>query len=118
MTGTDLPMSAAGAYTAPLVTRRTLSDQVADGIVEMLVARGLRPDESIGSEQELAAQFGVSKLVVREAIRTLAARGSCGPAKASRRPSRYPAPTSSPSCWSSGCTSPSSASRTCSPPGG
>jgi DNA-binding FadR family transcriptional regulator len=69
------------AYTAPVVTRRTLSDQVADGIVEMLVARGLGPDESIGSEQELAAQFGVSKLVVREAIRTLAARGILRPSQ-------------------------------------
>jgi GntR family transcriptional repressor for pyruvate dehydrogenase complex len=68
-------------YTAPVVTRRTLSDQVADGIVDMLVARGLGPDESIGSEQELAAQFGVSKLVVREAIRTLAARGILRPSQ-------------------------------------
>jgi GntR family transcriptional regulator, transcriptional repressor for pyruvate dehydrogenase complex len=68
-------------YTATAVTRRTLSDQVADGIVDMLVARGLGPDESIGSEQELAAQFGVSKLVVREAIRTLAARGILRPSQ-------------------------------------
>jgi GntR family transcriptional repressor for pyruvate dehydrogenase complex len=68
-------------YTAPTVTRRTLSAQVADGIVDMLVARELRPDESIGSEQELAAQFGVSKLVVREAIRTLAARGILRPSQ-------------------------------------
>jgi GntR family transcriptional repressor for pyruvate dehydrogenase complex len=69
------------AYTARTVTRRTLSDQVADGIVDMLVTRELRPDESIGSEQELAGQFGVSKLVVREAIRTLAARGILRPSQ-------------------------------------
>ncbi|MGH3321148.1 MAG: FadR/GntR family transcriptional regulator [Streptosporangiaceae bacterium] len=54
--------------------RLTLADQVAQEIVQEIQALELRPDDEIPSEGVLARRFGVNRLVVREAIRTLAAR--------------------------------------------
>lgn len=55
--------------------RETLADQVAQGIVDFIHEGGLKPATPIDSEGALAERFGVNKLVVREAIRTLTARG-------------------------------------------
>jgi GntR family transcriptional repressor for pyruvate dehydrogenase complex len=52
-----------------------LSDKVATTILEMILAEGLNVGERMPSERELSDQFGVSRTVVREAIRTLAAKG-------------------------------------------
>jgi GntR family transcriptional repressor for pyruvate dehydrogenase complex len=52
-----------------------LSDQVARGLVETIVARRLRPGDPLPAERELSAQFGVSRTVIREAVRSLDARG-------------------------------------------
>ncbi|MFO1270328.1 MAG: GntR family transcriptional regulator [Rubrivivax sp.] len=51
----------------------TLS-KIARRIVESILARQIRPGERLG-EQELAALFGVSRTLVREALMQLAARG-------------------------------------------
>lgn len=57
-----------------IVRRATLADQVAEEIVSMVRENNLEPGASIPSEGELAQTFGVNRLVVREAIRTLTAR--------------------------------------------
>ncbi|GAA3217861.1 FadR/GntR family transcriptional regulator [Dactylosporangium siamense] len=56
------------------VTRTTLGDQLARGIVGKIETMGLGPGDEIPAEGELAREFGVNRLVVREAIRTLVAR--------------------------------------------
>lgn len=55
--------------------REQLSSQVADQLQELVVARSLSAGEKLPAERELAEMLGVSRSVVREAIRTLSARG-------------------------------------------
>lgn len=52
-----------------------LSDKVASRILKAIVAAPLRAGDSLPSERELCEQFGVSRTVVREAIRSLAGKG-------------------------------------------
>jgi GntR family transcriptional regulator, transcriptional repressor for pyruvate dehydrogenase complex len=52
-----------------------LSDKVADLLLETIVSKGLRPGDRLPSERELGEQFGVSRTVIREAVRALAAKG-------------------------------------------
>lgn len=52
-----------------------LSDQVADAILETIRSQRLRPGDLLPPERELGKQFGVSRTVVREAIRALDAKG-------------------------------------------
>lgn len=56
------------------VQRGTLADQVAFRLVQRIESEGLRPGDALPPVAYLAEQFGVSRLVVREAIRTLSAR--------------------------------------------
>lgn len=59
---------------APLAAVR-LADGVLAALSEAILDRRLAPGEALPSEAALAARFGVSKQVVREAIRQLAALG-------------------------------------------
>ena len=60
----------------PRVSREPrLSDKVAELLLETIHARGLEPGSRLPSERELGEQFGVSRTVIREAVRALAARG-------------------------------------------
>jgi GntR family transcriptional regulator, transcriptional repressor for pyruvate dehydrogenase complex len=52
-----------------------LSDRVASTILESILSRRIAPGDGLPSERELADQFGVSRTVIREAVRTLSARG-------------------------------------------
>jgi GntR family transcriptional regulator, transcriptional repressor for pyruvate dehydrogenase complex len=52
-----------------------LSDRVAAGILETILSERLRPGEPLPAERELGEQFGVSRTVIREAVRDLRARG-------------------------------------------
>ncbi len=52
-----------------------ISDQVADYIVQLIVAEGLGPGDLLPSESELARKFDVSRPSVREATNALAGRG-------------------------------------------
>lgn len=52
-----------------------LSDKVADAMLATILRRGLRPGEPLPSERELGEQYGVSRTVIREAVRALGARG-------------------------------------------
>ncbi len=55
--------------------RRTLAEQMADGLTEAILAGQWAAGAALPTEPELAAQFGVSRAVVRDATRMLAARG-------------------------------------------
>jgi GntR family transcriptional regulator, transcriptional repressor for pyruvate dehydrogenase complex len=57
------------------VSPSRLSDQVAEAMLATILARDLRPGDPLPSERELGEQYGVSRTVVREAVRALAARG-------------------------------------------
>jgi GntR family transcriptional regulator, transcriptional repressor for pyruvate dehydrogenase complex len=65
------------------LARRDASEQVAFEIRRYLSSRDLRPGERLGTEQELAAEFGVSRPTLREGLRLLASshliRASQGP---------------------------------------
>ncbi len=57
------------------IGRGTLSDQVVREIIAEIKQRGLQAGDEVPAEGELAERHGVNRLVVREAIRTLVARG-------------------------------------------
>jgi GntR family transcriptional regulator, transcriptional repressor for pyruvate dehydrogenase complex len=52
-----------------------LSDKVAELMRETILNRQLEPGTPLPSERELGEQFGVSRTVIREAVRALAAKG-------------------------------------------
>ena len=52
-----------------------LSDKVADAMLQTILQRGLRPGDQLPSERELGEQYGVSRTVIREAVRALTTRG-------------------------------------------
>jgi GntR family transcriptional repressor for pyruvate dehydrogenase complex len=53
----------------------SLSDKVVEQLTEAITSRRLTPGELLPSERDLCQQFKVSRTVVREAIRSLSARG-------------------------------------------
>lgn len=70
------------------------SEQIASRIRERVESEGLQPGDRIGTEQELAESFGVSRPTLREALRLLAAgqlirvgRGRAGGIFVARTPS-------------------------------
>jgi GntR family transcriptional repressor for pyruvate dehydrogenase complex len=52
-----------------------LSDKVADMMLKTILSERLDVGDRLPSERELGEQFGVSRTVVREAVRALAAKG-------------------------------------------
>jgi DNA-binding FadR family transcriptional regulator len=55
--------------------RKTLSEQVEELIREHIVSGKIAPGQALPSSVQLAAQFGVSRAIVREALKSLEARG-------------------------------------------
>jgi len=53
----------------------TLTDRVTQQIEDLIVIGHLRPGNRLPPERELAHRFGVSRTVVREAVRALVAKG-------------------------------------------
>jgi GntR family transcriptional repressor for pyruvate dehydrogenase complex len=53
----------------------TLAERVAESILKRIVGGELKPGDKLPSERELGEQFGVSRTVVREAVRGLTGRG-------------------------------------------
>jgi len=51
--------------------RGDASEQIAVGIRQYVAREGLEPGDRLGTEQELAAEFGVSRPTLREALRML-----------------------------------------------
>jgi GntR family transcriptional regulator, transcriptional repressor for pyruvate dehydrogenase complex len=67
--------AAQGNVFPQLMREPSLSDRVAESITEAIVSGRLTPGEPLQPERELADQFGVSRTVIREAVRSLAAQG-------------------------------------------
>lgn len=57
------------------IQRKTLAQEMADTLTEEIVSGQRRPGETLPTEPELATEFQVSRSVVRDATRILAARG-------------------------------------------
>ncbi len=53
----------------------TLSARIVAQVRDALFAKELRPGDFLGSERDLAERFGVSRIVARDALRTLEAQG-------------------------------------------
>jgi GntR family transcriptional repressor for pyruvate dehydrogenase complex len=53
----------------------TLATQIVAQVRDALFAKELRPGDFLGTEKELAERFGVSRIVARDALRTLEAQG-------------------------------------------
>jgi GntR family transcriptional repressor for pyruvate dehydrogenase complex len=53
----------------------SLSSQIVAGVRDQLFAKKFKPGDFLGTEKELAAQYGVSRIVARDALRTLEALG-------------------------------------------
>jgi GntR family transcriptional repressor for pyruvate dehydrogenase complex len=64
-----------GPLFAELERSPRLSDRVAELILETIQSQGLMPGNRLPSERDLATQFGVSRTVIREAVRSLAGKG-------------------------------------------
>jgi GntR family transcriptional repressor for pyruvate dehydrogenase complex len=58
-----------------LVKKQTLAEQVAESIQESILNGDLAPGEALPTEPELSEVFGVSRAVIRDATRMLAAQG-------------------------------------------
>jgi GntR family transcriptional regulator, transcriptional repressor for pyruvate dehydrogenase complex len=52
-----------------------LSDMIADRLLEAIISGRLEEGDRLPSERELGEQFGVSRTVIREAVRSLATKG-------------------------------------------
>jgi GntR family transcriptional regulator, transcriptional repressor for pyruvate dehydrogenase complex len=57
------------------VSRRTLTDQVSEALLQLIADEGLSTGDSLPPAGVLAARFDVSSVVVREAVAHLAGRG-------------------------------------------
>ncbi len=53
----------------------SLSSQIVAEVREALFGKQLKPGDFLGTEKDLAARFGVSRIVARDALRTLEAMG-------------------------------------------
>ena len=51
------------------------ADVVVDHLIELIVSRGVQPDQLLPVESALCEAYGVSRTVVREAIKSLEAKG-------------------------------------------
>jgi GntR family transcriptional repressor for pyruvate dehydrogenase complex len=69
------PASRIALSLGPIDRGRTLSDRVADRILEQIIALGLQPADRLPSVRELELELQASRTVVREAVRSLAGRG-------------------------------------------
>jgi GntR family transcriptional repressor for pyruvate dehydrogenase complex len=60
---------------APVERNIRLADRVAGALIDSIVSGRLPAGDKLASERELCEQFGVSRPVVREAVRSLIAKG-------------------------------------------
>lgn len=65
----------AASESSAALSRRSLADQVADALVELILSEDLQDGDSLPSTAELSERFDVSRTVVREALATLGGRG-------------------------------------------
>jgi GntR family transcriptional repressor for pyruvate dehydrogenase complex len=63
------------ARPAPFGRPATLSSQIVADVRDALFEKRLKPGDHLGGEKDIAAKFGVSRIVARDALRTLEALG-------------------------------------------
>jgi len=59
----------------PRLNKRKLFEEVVEGIQEMVISGKIHPQDQLPSESILGSQLGVSRTVVREAVKVLEQRG-------------------------------------------
>lgn len=59
----------------PKITRGTLAEQVTERLLDYIETHNLKPNEMLPSETSLANSFGVSRPVIREALKNLEGKG-------------------------------------------
>jgi GntR family transcriptional repressor for pyruvate dehydrogenase complex len=72
------PVRMSGQLTARIMfagRSSSLSAQIVADVREALFGKTLKPGDFLGTEKDLAARFGVSRIVARDALRTLEALG-------------------------------------------
>ena len=72
------PVSMSGELTSRIMfagRSSSLSAQIVAWVRDALFAKKLKPGDFLGTEKDLAARFGVSRIVARDALRTLEALG-------------------------------------------
>jgi len=69
------PVTAEDVQYPTLERPPTLSDRVTESVLQMITSNALKPGDRLPSERDLGVRFGVSRTVVREAVRSLAAKG-------------------------------------------
>jgi GntR family transcriptional repressor for pyruvate dehydrogenase complex len=72
------PVTMSGNLTARIMfagRSSSLSAQIVADVRDALFAKTLKPGDFLGTEKELAAKFGTSRIVARDALRTLEALG-------------------------------------------
>jgi GntR family transcriptional repressor for pyruvate dehydrogenase complex len=69
------PSNFDGSRIEPIARRPVLSETVADRLQEVVLSGHIAPGERLPTERELAERFGVSRTVIREALRRLAGKG-------------------------------------------
>jgi GntR family transcriptional repressor for pyruvate dehydrogenase complex len=73
--GIDLPHEPAAGRFFLAGRSASLSSQIVGEVRDALFSRRLKPGDFLGTEKDLAARFGVSRIVARDALRTLEALG-------------------------------------------
>jgi GntR family transcriptional regulator, transcriptional repressor for pyruvate dehydrogenase complex len=71
----DMPNGPELTPLAPVPRAARLADAVADQIAERILSGAPAPGEALAPERELCREFGVSRTVIREALRSLAGKG-------------------------------------------
>ncbi len=77
-TGLGVPVAMSGQLTARIMfagRSSSLSAQIVGHVRDALFAKELKPGDFLGTEKDLAARFGCSRIVARDALRTLEALG-------------------------------------------
>src|SRR3954451_23399867 len=72
------PVQMSGELTARIMfagRSSSLSAQIVADVRDQLFGKKLKPGDFLGTEKDLAARFGVSRIVARDALRTLEALG-------------------------------------------
>lgn len=64
-----------GPVFAEIQREPTLAERVSTQLLEAIIQQDMPPGHRLPSERDLAEQFGVSRTVIREAVRTLSAKG-------------------------------------------
>jgi GntR family transcriptional repressor for pyruvate dehydrogenase complex len=71
----DLPPNPRTGLFLQVPREPSLSDKVTQLLLETILSGQLRPGDRLPSERDLGEQFGVSRTVIREAVRSLQAKG-------------------------------------------